>query len=185
MFSYKTFISVAIVGLILSRLGPILLAFKSAEEFKYEFEMNDKNCRLAGKDIGMIGSEDVVLGKHGILFITSGDLQKTFDYGASEANEGSIFMMDLGNNISKKEGKQDEINIVEANIHSSPFSQKGFRFQPHGMDVSNTTDRLYVVNHNNGYSSVIVFDIVYNEECLNATAYTECSLENRARANRL
>ena len=96
MWSYKTIVSVAIVGAILSRLGTILLAFKSAEEFKDRFEMNDENCRLVGQDIGMIGSEDVVLGKHGILFITSGDLRKTFDNGASEANEGSIFMMDLG-----------------------------------------------------------------------------------------
>ena len=82
MVSYKTIISVAIVGAILSRLGPILLAFKSVEEFKDRFEMNDDNCRLAGQNIGMIGSEDVVLGKHGILFITSGDLRKTFDKGA-------------------------------------------------------------------------------------------------------
>ena len=55
MLGYKTIISVAIVGAILSRLGPILLAFKSAVEFKDSFEMNDDNCRLAGENIGMIG----------------------------------------------------------------------------------------------------------------------------------
>ena len=53
MFSYKTILIVAIVGVILSRLGPILLAFKSAEEFKDRFEINfyDPFNNILGKEM--------------------------------------------------------------------------------------------------------------------------------------
>ena len=59
-----------------------------------------------------------------------------------------------------------KLQLLKANIASSPFGLNDIRFQPHGMYLSNSTDRLYVVNHNNGYSSVIVFDIKYNMNCL-------------------
>ena len=162
MATNKGKLFVALFGLFLARFGYKLWSLYEPD-IKDKFEFDDENCKLAGKDVGMISSEDMALGKHGILFITSGDLQKTFDYGAREANTGNIFMMNMKNEIPKDISK---LELVKANIHSSPFGRKGFQFQPHGMDVSNTTDRVYVVNHNNGYSSVIVFDIKYNLNCL-------------------
>ena len=174
MAGTKTIIFIALFGLALARLGYFLIAIRSAEYFKDQFELDDQGCVLAGQKIGMIGSEDMTLGKHDILFITSGDLEKTFGYGAAAANTGSIFMMNLKDDMPKDPRK---VQLVKANIHSSPFTRKGFRFQPHGMDISNKTDRLYVVNHNHGYSSVIVFDIMYNQECLKEL---DCPLEDLA-----
>ena len=108
----------------------------------------------------MFGSEDMALGKYGILFITSGDLNQTFGFGPAKANPGNIWMLNMKTDFKKLE-------LVKTTIDSLPsISQKGFRFQPHGIDISNTTDRLYVINHNQDYSSVIVFDIKYNEKCL-------------------
>ena len=75
-----------------------------------------------------------------------------------------------------KDSKQ--LQLVKAKIDSLPFSQNGFRFQPHGMDISNTTDRLYVINHNQGYSSVIIFEISYNVKCLMEDK--NCIFENAA-----
>ena len=159
----KTKIFVAFLGLVLARVGYVIWSF-SALDIKDKFEFDDTNCELGGKGIGMIGSEDMALGKYGILFITSGDLEQTFGYGATKANTGNIFMMNMKDEIPKDMSK---LQLVKANIHSSPLGRKGFRFQPHGMDVSNSTDRIYVINHNNGYSSVIVFDIKYNLKCIN------------------
>jgi len=42
----------------------------------------------------------------------------------------------------------------------------GRRFQAHGLDISNSTDRLYAVSHNGEFSSVDIFKIQYREECL-------------------
>jgi len=172
MAGTKTILFITLFGLALARLGFLLIAIRSAEDFKDHFEFDDQRCGLAGKDIGMIGSEDMALGKHGILFITSGDLENTFGFGAAEANTGSIFLINIKADMPK--GLR-QLQLVKANIHSSPFTKKDFRFQPHGMDVSNVTDRLYVVNHNHGYSSVIVFDIMYNLKCINEM---DCPLEN-------
>ena len=175
MASFKGIIFIGLLGLFLARVGFIFLKLYKTNQFKEQFEFNDDNCELAGLGMGMIGSEDMALGKYGILFITSGDLKKTFGYGPAEANTGNIFMMNMNNTKDVK-----KLDIVKANIHSSPFSRKNFRFQPHGMDVSNSTDRMYVVNHNNGYSSIIIFDIKYNMNCLREKPQEGCLFENTA-----
>ena len=48
-------------------------------------------------------------------------------------------------------------------IESFPQSR---RFQPHGIHVSNITDRIHVVSHNGDHSSVDIFSIKYDTECL-------------------
>ena len=58
------------------------------------FTFNDQTCSPVGHNNGLIGSEDLALGKHSILFITSGDLLTTFEYGAQQANNGAIWMID-------------------------------------------------------------------------------------------
>ena len=88
---------------------------------------------------------------------------------------GDIWMMNM---MAETPKDLKQLQLVKANIlNSSPFSQNGFRFQPHGMDISNTTDRLYVINHNQGYSSVIIFEIRYNVKCL---MDKDCIFENAA-----
>ena len=175
MASTKSIVLLSLFGLFLARLGIVFNNFYQGSQFKEHFELSDEKCELAGMDMGMFSSEDMVLGKYGILFITSGDLRNTFDNGPTQANTGNIFMMNMNNTNNLK-----KLDIVKANIHSSPFSRKNFRFQPHGMDISNTTDRLYVTNHNKGYSSVIVFDIKYNMNCLKKNPQEGCLFENTA-----
>ena len=146
---------------------------EKTKQFEHQFDLSDDKCILAGMDIGMIGSEDVVLGKYGILFIASGDLKQTFENGPRAANPGGIFMM----NMNKTEDLK-KLEIVEANIKSSPISRKSFQLHPHGMDISNSTNRLYAVNHNDGYDSVIIYDINYNLNCLEENAQGRCSFQN-------
>ena len=164
MVGTKSKIFIAVLGLILARFGFLFKKFYSAEKFKDQFELDDVGCELTGMGIGLISCEDLALGKYGILFITSGDLNQTFGYGPASANSGNIWMMNMKAEIPKD---LKQLQLVKANIESSPgFSQNRFRFQPHGIDISNTTDRLYVINHNQDYSSVIIFEIRYNEKCL-------------------
>ena len=175
MASTKALIFIGLIGLLLARVGFMFLKFYKTTKFKDQFELTDEKCELAGMDMGMISSEDMVLGKYGILFITSGDLKNTFENGPASANTGNIFMMNMNNTKDLQ-----KLDIVKANIHSSPFSRKNFRFQPHGMDLSNSTNRLYVINHNKGYSSVIIFDIKYNMNCLKEKPQEGCLFENTA-----
>ena len=54
------------------------------------YTFNDDKCSLIGSGKGLIGSEDLALGKHSILFITSGDLLQIFENGASNGAPGGI-----------------------------------------------------------------------------------------------
>ena len=86
----KSKIFIAALGLILARFGFLFKVFKSIEKFSDQFELDDVGCELAGMGVGLIGSEDMALGKYGILFITSGDLKQTFGYGPASANTGIV-----------------------------------------------------------------------------------------------
>ena len=103
----------------------------------------------------MIGSEDMALGKHGVLIITSGDLLTTFGEGSAAARPGGIWVLDM-----REGGGPEPVRI------QLEFLPKGRRFQAHGLDVSNTTDRVYAISHNGDHSSVDIFQIHYNQECL-------------------
>ena len=96
MVGTKSKIFIAVLGLILARFGFLFKKFYSAEKFKDQFELDDVGCELTGMGIGLISSEDLALGKYGILFITSGDLNQTFGYGPASANSGNIWMMNMG-----------------------------------------------------------------------------------------
>lgn len=144
---------VVLAAIVVARYGYIFKALIFASREKFDFD--DKDCELAGIGVGLIGSEDMALGRHGVLFISSGDLGKTFKDGASAANPGHIWVLNMRGGGSPKP--------VKAIIYSFP---KDLRFQPHGIDVSNSTDKLYVVSHNDGYSSVIVLNIQYNDKCI-------------------
>ena len=52
-----------------------------------EVRYNDEQCQLVGGD-SIMGSEDMAVGRHGVLFITSGDLFNTFGRGAAAAHPG-------------------------------------------------------------------------------------------------
>jgi len=119
------------------------------------FTVNDQSCELAGVGAGMLGSEDMALGRHGVLFITSGDLKSCFEHGAAAAKPGGLWVFDM------REGGAAE--PVKIQLESFP---DGRRFQGHGLDVSNTTDRVYSISHNGDHSSVDIFQIVYHVECV-------------------
>ena len=120
-----------------------------------DFKINDQGCTLAGVGVGMIGSEDTALGKYGILFISSGDLHKVFNESAAAANPGNIWAMDMRMGAP--------IEPIKIELKAFP---NGRQFQPHGIHVSNITDRIHVVSHNGDHSSVDIFSIEYNVECL-------------------
>lgn len=115
-------------------------------------EFNDDNCELVGDDV-MAGSEDMALGKGGILFITSGDLKMVFSNGSASASPGGIFVMDMRGSAK---------TVVKLTLNKFP---DGVRFQPHGLHVSNSSDHLLATSHAGSHSRVEVFRIEYHTEC--------------------
>jgi len=149
---------IALVALLLSALlGRWLVnldAFLSPPP-GYQTKLNDQNCKPVGQNQGMIGSEDLALAKHGILIITSGDLMKVFEEGAANASPGGLWAFDM-----REGGSEKPVSLPLGGLPA------GRRFQAHGLDVSNSTDRIYAVSHNGEFSSVDIFNIQYREECL-------------------
>jgi len=88
------------------------------------------------------------------LIITSGDLAKVFEHGAAEAHPGGLWALDM-----RKGGGEKPVSL--------PLGlPAGRRFHAHGLDISNSTDRIYAVSHNGEFSSVDIFKIQYRKECL-------------------
>jgi len=149
---YSVIVIVAIVGIYLKHLYDQKISWFSLPP---GHTYNDKSCELSGLGVGLTGSEDVALGRYGVLFITSGDLHNTFGTGAESANPGGLWVYDM-----RDGGAQEPVKIT---LELFPA---GRRFQGHGLDVSNTTDRVYSISHNGDHSSVDVFKITYNQECV-------------------
>ena len=154
---YLTFVIVLVIA-VLVRKVQIRIETLSLPPF---FTFNDQGCSLVGGDIGLIGSEDLALGKHSILFITSGDLETTFEHGAQQADNGAIWMMDARQGAAGVPTKVELINFPAGKL-----------FQPHGFDVSNATDRMYVISHQGTRSSVEVFSIQYQVPCVTADTWS-------------
>jgi len=116
-------------------------------------QLNDARCELVGEDI-LSGSEDLALGREAILFITSGDLKKTFYTGAASADPGGIFALDM------RGSSRSPVQLPLENFPS------GVRFQPHGLDISNSSDHLLTTSHAGNHSRVEIFRIEYHPNCL-------------------
>jgi len=114
------------------------------------YTFNDENCVLVGQGRGMVGTEDLALGKHSVLFITSGDLWTIFQHGPAHSAHGGIWMMDPRPGAAKDPVKLDIAGWPEGRL-----------LHAHGFDVSNITDRMYIVNHHGDHSSVEVVSIQY------------------------
>ena len=122
------------------------------------YSYNDESCQLIGQARGLLGSEDLALGKHGILFISSGDIIRGFAEGFSQAAQGGVWILDI-----RQKPVQEPIKLEILGVPD------GLDFHLHVLDVSNSTDRIYAVNHQLTKSSVDVFQILYNTECLQET----------------
>ena len=129
------------------------------------YRINDKECTLAGVGKGMIGSEDMAVGKNGLLFVTSGDLRKMMENSGNVENPGSIWVMNL------KETSRISLHKLEMK-----FFPHGRRFQPHGIHISNLTDRMHVVSHNGDHSSVDIFTLKYNTDCWTKPSSQKCEI---------
>jgi len=122
------------------------------------YSYNDEACQLVGQARGLLGTEDLALGRHGILFISSGDIIKGFAQGFSQAAQGGIWILDFRQKPIQEPVKLEVLGAPD-----------GLDFHLHGLDVSNSTDRIYAVNHQLTKSSVDVFQIRYNAECIQET----------------
>jgi len=141
-------LAVAILAFIANRGLRIKSILTPAENIKY----NDKNCALKGN---MKGNEDVVLGKHSVLFFgASGDLSKCFGEGAAAADHGGIYAYNV------QAGKSAE--PIHLRIQGYPHQA----MHVHGMYVSRSTDRMYFVNHLGPETVIEIVGIEYNVECL-------------------
>ena len=110
---------------------------------------NDATCKLHGTP-EMLGSEDLAIGKDGVLFVTSGDLHNVFDHGSRAAKPGGLWVLNFNANANQLHQLQLE-----------GFDQELHGFHAHGIFISNITDRLYVVNHAHEYSGIEIFHIEY------------------------
>merc|ERR1712109_288818 len=124
------------------------------------YTYNDKNCHLMGQNIGMIGSEDLALGKYGIVFVSSGDILQGFHHRFATAAPGGMWILDIRPDVIK--------DPVRVEIEGGPVPEL---FHPHGIDVSNSTDKLFAVNHNDIRSSVEVYQIIYKPECISISTW--------------
>jgi len=122
------------------------------------YSYNDEACELRGQGMGLLGSEDLAMGRHGLLFISSGDIIQGFGQGIAQSKPGGIWVLDFS--------QKRILEPVKLHIKGVP---EGLTFRFHGLDVSNATDRIYAVNHQESKSSVDVFEITYNTECLGET----------------
>jgi len=145
------FVTTVIFGILANRC----LDKNDSSPASYDPIINDQDCHLAGMGVAFIGSEDMAMGKQGVLLITSGDLLTTFTEGSAAASPGGMWVLDM------REGGAAEPMRIRLELFPA-----GRRFQGHGLDVSNSTDRVYTVSHNGDHSSVDIFQIHYNQECL-------------------
>ena len=120
---------------------------------------NDETCQLVGPDLQ--GSEDLALGRHGVLFIASGDMHTGLTEGFGRAPPGGVWVVDLRQTVL-----QDPVKLEILGVPA------GLTLRLLGLDVSNSTDRLYSVNHQETTSSVVVFQITYNVECVGLQSWT-------------
>ena len=118
------------------------------------YSFNDEDCSLIGQSRGLIGSEDLALGRHSIIFVTSGDLFGIFENGVKSSRDGDIWMLDPRPGSDHEPVRVERLGFPEGRL-----------FHPHGFDISNATDRMFAVNHHQTGSSIEVFRIIYNAEC--------------------
>ena len=95
--------------------------------------VGDAQCALVGADV-MVGSEDLAHVGGGVFVVSSGDLANAF--AGDPAAPGAIFAVDLS----------AEPVTVRALAYAVPVPA-GIPFQPHGIQFSNATRRLYAVSH--------------------------------------
>ena len=158
---------VAVVGIVIAILVRKVQIRLESVKLPPGYSYNDESCELIGQARGLLGTEDLALGRHGVLFISSGDIIKGFGHGFSQAAQGGVWILDI-----RQRPIQEPVKL---NILGVP---DGLDFHLHGLDVSNSTDRLYAVNHQLTQSSVDVFQISYNIDCIQETwSCTPVSLE--------
>ena len=123
--------------------------------YSNELTYNDASCKLlAPKDLH--GSEDMTIGKEGLLFMTSGDLHNVFEHGSNAAKPGGIWAYNINPYTDQR-----WVNSPQR-LPLNGFDQDLHGFHGHGFYISNETDRLYVVNHAHAYSGIEIFHIEYN-----------------------
>jgi len=142
-------------------LGLAVLAFAIDRGLKLKSIMapydkmvfNDKNCKLKGE---MYGTEDMALGKHGVLFFgSSGDLSTCFTKGSRSAENGGMWIFNIG--------QAQKAEPVQLKLQDYPHDS----IHTHGIYVSNRTERVFLINHLGPETTVEVFKINYNVKCLN------------------
>ena len=158
MLSNKwTAILVALAATIAGVTHNILSAVRP---FKPALPVNDSSNCYTTK--GPWGAEDIVLGQNGWVFTSSLDGSRLFESGVTVGcRDGGIWAFQL---------KIPHPTVVMVPLWRSarnkPSHMIDTRYCPHthGMYLSNSTNRLYVITHY-GYSSQIeVFDIEYEPE---------------------
>ena len=149
---------VAVIGIVIAIL--VRKAQIRLESLKLPpgYSFNDESCQLMGQAMGLLGTEDLALGRHGVLFISSGDIIKGFAEGFSQAAQGGVWILDIRQNPIQEPVKLQILGVPD-----------GLDFHLHGLYVSNSTDRIYAVNHQLTKSSVDVFQISYNADCIQET----------------
>lgn len=99
---------------------------------------------------------------HGVVLITGGDLETVFDHGISASSRGGLYSFDL---YSFPAADPIRIRLFTGDGEIYPTAEdQGTGFQAHGAFLSNSTDRLYVVVHRLGVSSIEIFDVRYRQE---------------------
>ena len=101
-----------------------------------------------------------------MVFVTSGDLEAVFEHGVASASRGGIYAFNLHSVPAAQPIKVALVTAAggEYGAGAEAGADRTLGFQPHGVYLSNSTDRLYVVVHRLGVSSVEIFAVRYRAE---------------------
>ena len=149
-WKFAFLVTVLVIGVIVKKVQIKIQSLSLPPGYSF----NDEDCSLRGQGRGLIGSEDLALGRHSIIFVTSGDLFGIFENGVSSSEDGDIWMLDPRPGADQEPVRVERLGFPDGKL-----------FHPHGFDISNATDRMFAVNHHETGSSIEVFRIHYSQEC--------------------
>jgi thiol-disulfide isomerase/thioredoxin len=110
------------------------------------------DCALLAPE-GMQGSEDFAVGKHGLLFVSQGDLLNSFSNGLAKGAPGGMWAVDLNALGSSSAGACQRFECGGESLGGMPvrlrldgaatgFDSLSNGFRPHGIHLSNATDKV-------------------------------------------
>jgi len=156
-FLFASTIAIIFIG---NKINHQLEKYGVFSKFNWDTNKPDISCESIGVK-EMSNSEDLQMGKHNLIFISVGDLHNIMGHGTDKAENGGVFVYDMNGAAGKLPIKLEVNNFPE-----------GHKLFVHGLYISNSTDRLYAVNHQGHADTIEVFSVTYSPSCISFDTFT-------------